>query len=265
MPLVLLIIILIMISVVFYIGIRMRDSFEKEEEQNLLERESLKKIQENIRRYKELHEVPCNAEVVKYKSGIKEFDSNISHSQEKHLAKENQEYYFWYKEKWITILSKHCEPTGEIYINNKKELDISKINHYTVQGDKYATTNISGGGSSLGKAVIGGAIAGSAGAVIASREEITSTTDFIDERKTMIYYQDGEEVSNIILSGEAYDYLLNVIPEKEYSFVISQQKEKESNKSNTLLELEQLADLRDKGIITEEEFTAKKKQILGLS
>jgi hypothetical protein len=38
----------------------------------------------------------------------------------------------------------------------------------------------------------------------------------------------------------------------------------QSNNSGNLSELEKLADLRNKGIITEEEFTQKKKQILGL-
>ena len=42
------------------------------------------------------------------------------------------------------------------------------------------------------------------------------------------------------------------------------QREKSKNESNNLNDLEKLADLKDKGIITEEEFYAKKKQILGL-
>ena len=38
----------------------------------------------------------------------------------------------------------------------------------------------------------------------------------------------------------------------------------QSNSSGQVNDLEKLADLKDKGVITEEEFTAKKKQILGL-
>ena len=37
-----------------------------------------------------------------------------------------------------------------------------------------------------------------------------------------------------------------------------------SGESDYLAELEQLADLHDRGVITEEEFQAKKKEILGL-
>lgn len=42
------------------------------------------------------------------------------------------------------------------------------------------------------------------------------------------------------------------------------QKKKEKNESSDLNVLEKLAELKDKGIITEEEFNAKKRQILGL-
>lgn len=37
-----------------------------------------------------------------------------------------------------------------------------------------------------------------------------------------------------------------------------------AQQTNDIEQLKQLADLRDKGILTEEEFAAKKKQILGL-
>jgi voltage-gated potassium channel len=42
------------------------------------------------------------------------------------------------------------------------------------------------------------------------------------------------------------------------------QKKKEKNETNDLTVLEKLAELKDRGIITEEEFNAKKRQILGL-
>lgn len=37
-----------------------------------------------------------------------------------------------------------------------------------------------------------------------------------------------------------------------------------SNSADSIAQLEKLAELRDKGILTEEEFSAKKKQLLGL-
>lgn len=45
---------------------------------------------------------------------------------------------------------------------------------------------------------------------------------------------------------------------------IFEEKEPETKESGNLADLEKLAELKEKGIITEEEFTQKKKQILGL-
>lgn len=223
----------------------------------------LEKSYAKIRAYREKYGVSDDSTLIKYISGIEEFEFNIKKSLVESIARNMQEYHFWKSDKYINIISSH-DICGKIEVKNHAKLDTDKIKYYTIQGDKYATTKIEGGGSSLGKAVVGGAIAGGAGAVIASRKGVTSTTEVVDDRRTMIYYEDGNEKSIIVLSSEAYDYLLSVLPDKEYSFVMSQQKEQESEKSSSLFELEQLAELRDKGILTEEEFTIKKKQILGL-
>lgn len=217
-----------------------------------------KNFEEQNKSYRAKNNVADNATSVLYYSGIMQFDSNIESLPAKSLAK-SQAYYFWRKNQNINILSKP-DNKGQIYVKNKISLDVNKINYYTLQGDKYAFTNIKGGGSSLGKAVVGGAIAGGAGAVIASRNKIESTTAVVDDRRTMIYYEDNHQKSIIVLSSFAYEYLLSVLPEKEYNFVMSQ---KESANSN-ISELEQLASLRDKGILTEEEFNIKKKQLLGI-
>lgn len=230
-------------------------------------KEEREQVYQMIREYRLNHNVNEEAQVVKYYSGIKEMDGVISSSGLSGI-KEFQDYFFWKEDKNLNILSiptilSNSEKL-DFYFELNATIDIAKINYYTIQGDKYAITDIQGGGSSLGKAVVGGAIAGSAGAVIASRNEIKSTTDVVDDRRTMIYYEDENRKSIIVLSSSAYDYLLSVLPEKEYSFVMSQQKEQESEQSSSLLELEQLAELRDKGILTEEEFSAKKKQLLGI-
>lgn len=229
--------------------------------------EKRERVYQMVREYRLNHNVSQEAQAVKYYSGIKEVDGAISSSVNSWM-KERQDYFFWKEDGNLKILSiPNIYSTPEkldFYFELHAKIDIDKINYYTIQGDKYAITDIQGGGSSLGKAVVGGAIAGGAGAVIASRKGVTSTTEVVDDRRTMIYYEDGNEKSIIVLSSEAYDYLLSVLPEKEYSFVMSQQKEQEGEQSSSLLELEQLAELRDKGILTEEEFSAKKKQLLGI-
>lgn len=52
--------------------------------------------------------------------------------------------------------------------------------------------------------------------------------------------------------------------EKEKTDRLKESVQEESNSSSDLDELEKLADLKDKGIITEEEFKKKKKQILDI-
>lgn len=52
--------------------------------------------------------------------------------------------------------------------------------------------------------------------------------------------------------------------EKVQDFIRSELSGKVSNQSSSLDELEKLSELKDKGVITEEEFLTKKKQLLGL-
>jgi len=52
--------------------------------------------------------------------------------------------------------------------------------------------------------------------------------------------------------------------EKVQDFIRSELPEKTNNQSSSLHELEKLSELKDKGVITEEEFLSKKKQLLGL-
>lgn len=228
--------------------------FEEEREQ----------VYQMIRAYRLNHNVDEEAQVVKYYSGITAMDKVIDSSGRSGI-KELQDYFFWKDENNLNIVSLPTIHSNseklDFYFELNAAIDIAKINYYTIQGDKYAITDIQGGGSSLGKAVVGGAIAGGAGAVIASRNEIKSTTDVVDDRRTMIYYEDGNEKSIIVFSSSAYEYLLKTLPEKEYSFVMSQQNNKTTS---NVLELEQLAELRDRGILTEEEFSVKKKQLLGI-
>lgn len=226
--------------------------------------ESNNKI-DTVKIYMNKHNVPLNVKLIKYKSGIKEFDLNISRCTDS--RKELQEYYFWYENERITVLSKH-NITGEMYVQNKKVLDVKKINYFTIQGDRYVTTDVQGGGSSLGKAVIGGAIAGGAGAVIASRQKIKSTTNVVDERNTMISYNDNGVNINIVLSSQAYECLLNWIPNKEQQFIErSEIKSTNSNsieKHESLSSIQELVKLKEMGMLDDEEFKLMKKKILDL-
>ena len=235
--------------------------------------EEEKKKRKTFSEYEQEHGVGEKTKVVGYFKGVEKIDIKLKEkgfSPSIHLL-DSILFYIWKEENKLRLVSSPhwllSEPDKLYFFGDfieTGEIDIDNINYYSLQGEKYTTTELNGGGSSLGKAVVGGAIAGSAGAVIASRKEVTSSTKVVDERQTIINYQNENGVTHIILSSNAYDFLLEILPDKDYNYVMSQKETKENNQPTSLIELEQLADLRDKGILTEEEFTAKKKQILGL-
>lgn len=160
-----------------------------------------------------------------------------------------------------------------------KKIKISRIYYYKIEGDVYSETIVSGGGgggSSVGGAIVGGLIAGEAGAIIASRKgvnPITSQTVLHDNRTVALYYYpdaESKKLEKLTLSKGAYETLFSLLPEKEYSFVLSAKNEKSNaNRSvssakcpstkEKLLELEGL--LAD-ALITQEEYSQKRSEIL---
>lgn len=162
-------------------------------------------------------------------------------------------------------------------------IPLERILYYQEKGDISYSTSVSGGGATSKGVSIAGAMAGklmfgNVGALIGSQvgtgidiEEIQSETIEHDNRYIVFRYIDleGKTVENKF----PYEYIevfSTMIPEKEYSHI---QLEKStnttpvkvsSNSSIPVEELKKLKELLDIGIITYEEFDAKKKQLLGL-
>lgn len=95
---------------------------------------------------------------------------------------------------------------------------INQIMFFREVGNVQYTTSVSGGGVNLAGAVVGGMVAGAAGAVIGSRQAITSSTKTHDDRKVVLKLNNGEEK---LFDYKCYDYFIKMIPEKEYSFVMA--------------------------------------------
>lgn len=153
------------------------------------------------------------------------------------------------------------------------KIPIKSIKSFLRQGDMYIETNISGGGgggSSITGAVVGGVIAGGTGAVIGSRkksQEIKTENKQIDNRETILEFEYNDETYYMFLASEAYEILLKLIPQKEFNFVSRDNIKKSDNKLNeetAFNNIRELAKLKDEGILTEEEFQAKKKQLLNI-
>ena len=144
------------------------------------------------------------------------------------------------------------------------------IEFFALKGSLRQEMTLRGGGVNLEGALVGGLLFGGVGAVIGSQigTDITSETETVDDR--FIFIRSEKLPKDVILAiGEDVDDLLidlrKAIPEKEYTSEggFSHQENNTSKKTYSQ-ELRELKDLFDDGIISQEEFDAKKKQLLGL-
>ena len=158
-------------------------------------------------------------------------------------------------------------------------IPLNNIEYFSMGGQKYATTEITGGGavggSSLTGAIAGGIVAGGAGAVIGSRKESTinpvqAQTIVHDETETYIKYKDQDGTLKEVVSKRKADSFFNalkkVIPEKEYAYILSQnqaQPQQVIEEKNSIEDrLVKAKELLEKGLITQEEYEVKRKDIL---
>ena len=220
----------------------------------------------------------CVTNISKLKTGI-----NL------HLHALKSEYKLTEKSKEGKI--RQLEKAARFSINNEVYrvhtfcVPLEDIQYFSIRGDKYATTEISGGGGTVGGsaitgAIVGGAIAGGTGAVIGSRKESTidpikSNTVVINEKETYIKIKsmDGT-ISEITASGHSgiknnpekfYEVLKQLIPEKEYAYMEAQRNlnSQSSGKENSIEErLTKAKELFDNGLITQEEYEKKRESIL---
>ena len=102
------------------------------------------------------------------------------------------------------------------------------IKYYTKDGSIRYTTEIVDNGKdiSVSGAVIGGILAGEAGAIIGSRKDANKTKSVAvrhDEVHTYIYVDKDNEVKLVDVKGnEFYQLIMHRIPEKEYNYLLNQ-------------------------------------------
>ena len=158
---------------------------------------------------------------------------------------------------------------------------LDRIKHFKMIGSIGYSSNVHGGGGSgggvnMGGAIVGGVLFGGAGAIIGSQmgteihiNEIETEVTQHDDRSVEFFYEDENEKTNsIIFDSSAYDCLMKLIPEKAFDSVVTNIHKKEeapiATQPTSLSQMKELKELLDLGIITQEEFDAKKKQLLGL-
>lgn len=153
-------------------------------------------------------------------------------------------------------------------------IPIKNIEYFSFRGEVGSETKttgggISGGGSSVKGAVVGGILAGGAGAIIGSRkpiksEPVKSETKIKDNRETFLnFFIDGKKHS-MLFNYKGYLLLQTIIPEKDYNKNQNSIANYSNSKSDDdiIKKIKQLSELKDEGILTEEEFQEKKKELL---
>lgn len=104
----------------------------------------------------------------------------------------------------------------------EKKIKISDIDYYLIKGELRTEQIVSGGGSSLTGAVVGGIVAGGVGAIIGSRKKIKTKSVTKDEREIILVYRNEKK-----LIKEKYNYygyievFESLIPEKDHTYVTS--------------------------------------------
>ena len=164
-----------------------------------------------------------------------------------------------------------------------KTLDLDKIQCWDIEGNITEKTTYP---SIMGKAATGYIFGGLAGAAVGAALA-PAQVEKEDRRKLVFYVRTDSDnlVREVIDTGangefsQNCKYIESLLPNKKYRYEMFADSAKEAATSqtdpktdtqalatgkNNLEELKQLKELLDMGIITQEEFDAKKKQLLGL-
>ena len=168
-------------------------------------------------------------------------------------------------------------------------IPLENILSYQVIGNVEHTAVTSGGGGdskqpNMRGAIVGGLLFGGAGAIIGSQmgagitiNPVQSSVVEYDSRVTMLNLKNAQGQAEIRELPYYYsEVFLKVIPEKEFNFIQSQKNTESTDQTkripeqtqnapvNMVEEMKQLKELLDLGLITEDEFNLKRKQILKL-
>lgn len=119
-------------------------------------------------------------------------------------------------------------------------IDENNIEYFKLTGE--ILSNVTGGGSDLGGAIIGSVLAGGVGAIIGSREEIS--TEFIDNKRTIILYRQEDNIRYLEFDKDVYDVLISLFPKKNYDYIaLNPNENKSKNHKEDIISDEELKEL----------------------
>lgn len=153
-----------------------------------------------------------------------------------------------------------------------RTIPIRSILYFEEIGELRQYAMVSGGGTSLKGALLGYALAEDLGAIICSREPVTTEIVSNDDRRIeLIYKNQNNDIENLEFTHDAYSVFKQLIPSKELRRICALNSIKEkrdapnksASKNQTVKKkLKQLQGLKEEGLITEEEFMQQKQKIL---
>ncbi|NRT88873.1 SHOCT domain-containing protein [Clostridium beijerinckii] len=220
---------------------------------------------ENIKLYNERNKIPINSKMI----GCIELNSEKYQTKAQYGNKMllGRLFNIWKEENRIILCESFNINKPKDLIAVKTIIPIENIKFFTREGEYRVDNIVQGGGVNFKGAIVGGVIAGEAGAILAGREKITTTQKEVDKRQTYLYYIDNNQEKRIVFFSESYDLLLELIPNKEIGYIekhkiVEFKKSNDTQEKSIYKDIEELSNLKDKGILTEEEFTEKKKMLL---
>ncbi len=240
------------------------------------------------KKYRQTHNIPIYKQYMK--NHVAQFDNDVSNQKKvEALEKHKQELEKEYRKAVEPFKNDHALHVGRYYFDPKRE-EIFKDrtlldNNYKIYkfSEIVSFTPIEQGHNQTKKhgitrAVVGGVIAGGAGAVVGA---VTGgkNYDYVDKLGVVITFSNNENIRLMFLNSEtkkggfiANSYykdfhdvcgILNAVVNKNtQNLQLEQQKKLSLNSSAD--EIVKFKKLLDDGVITQDEFNEKKKQLLNL-
>lgn len=176
---------------------------------------------------------------------------------------------------------------GQVEIDEPKKLfrigftvyNFDELNTYELLENGSAVTS---GGLGVGRAIVGGVLFGGVGAVLGGVTKKRKQTNFVESLKILVTFKNRKPISTTIdfikkkqekdkkyektlaaaqetLSG--FDYIMNILENVKHEQLVETTSGSPVSATD---ELRKYKELLDDGIINQEEFDSKKKELLGL-
>lgn len=225
-----------------------------------------------------------------YKTEVEEFKKNyrgrliVKKDEEKaYIGRDEQNLYLMPCDETperflcgIDAKSTEAKQVHEIVWSKVKDIPICRIDYFMLTGKVSYSTKVSGGNSGIGGATVGYALGGSLGAALLSNPtEIKSEEIKHDERRVYLQYSKDTKTYSLNFMPSELASIRELIPEKEYGknpmpqikkveLVQTALKENTEKKvtSDVFDTLKKLSELKEQGILTEDEFNKKKEELL---